>query len=352
MRVTRFLFSLRQISALLSFSFLLVSCLAPVSQAVPTPSLPAQPTLTRAPTLTLTPSLTPRPTWTLEPTWTAVPSLTPAPALRRVLIVSFDGLRPDAIAQAPMPNLLALMQTGAYSLTAQTIFPSATLPAHASMLSGMCPTKHGVTWNDYNPAQGYAQGVDLFDLVHAAGLPTIMVVGKQKLSQLTEPTSLTLFHFINDRDVVIADWLVDNFPAEFGLLFVHFPTIDFMGHEYGWLSPEQLSVARRGDEALGKLLALLEVRDLRKDTLVIITADHGGHAQSHGSRDPLDMTIPWVIAGPGIRPGELLVPVQVTDTAATAAWALGLTVPTEWDGVPVREAFGFPVTSRPVPLCP
>ena len=31
------------------------------------------------------------------------------------------------------------------------------------------------------------------------------------------------------------------------------------------------------------------------------------------------------------------------DTAATAAFALGLPVPPEWDGVPVYEAFGLSV---------
>jgi hypothetical protein len=31
------------------------------------------------------------------------------------------------------------------------------------------------------------------------------------------------------------------------------------------------------------------------------------------------------------------------DTAATAAYALGLDIPAEWDGVPVYEALGQPV---------
>ncbi|GAB4486086.1 MAG: hypothetical protein Fur0016_06150 [Anaerolineales bacterium] len=348
----------RQIASLVVLLLFLTSCLSPVIAAVPTPTavvepvetwLPAQ---TRAPTSTLTPSATPRPTWTLEPTHTPVPSLTPRPLIRRVLIVSFDGLRPDAIELAPMPNLQALIQAGAYSLTAQTTFPSATLPAHASMLMGMCPQKHGVTWNDYNLAQGYAQGADIFDLAHAAGLKTVMLVGKQKLLQLTEPGSLNVYKYINDRDLVIADWILQNFPADFGLMFVHFPTIDFMGHAHGWLSWEQLSVARRADEALGKLLATLEERGIRQETIIIITSDHGGHEQSHGSRNPLDMTIPWVISGPGIRPGELVSQVQTTDTAATAAWALQLPIPPEWDGVPIIEAFGSPVQPRPIPLCP
>src|SRR5690606_32956140 len=97
-------------------------------------------TETATPIPTETATLTPTTTPTLEPTFTP----TPAPLARRVLILSIDGLRPDAIALAYMNNLLALMESSAYSLTAQTIRPSATLPAHVSMLSGQCPRKHGV----------------------------------------------------------------------------------------------------------------------------------------------------------------------------------------------------------------
>jgi predicted AlkP superfamily pyrophosphatase or phosphodiesterase len=268
-----------------------------------------------------------------------------------VLIISIDGLRPDAIALAPMPNLQALMQTGAYSLTAQTIFPSATLPAHASMLTGLCPAKHGVDWNDYLPERGYAKGTDLFDLAHAAGLKTVMFVGKEKLSQITEPASLDVFRYINDRDVVIAQRITEEFPLDFGLMFVHFPTPDAMGHAYGWMTPQYISVVQHADEAIGTLFKDLDDNGLRQDTLIIVTADHGGHNQTHGSRMTEDMTIPWVVSGPGVRPGPLTSPIQTTDTAATAAWALGLPRPAEWDGWPVFEAFDQPIIPRPVPFC-
>jgi hypothetical protein len=36
------------------------------------------------------------------------------------------------------------------------------------------------------------------------------------------------------------------------------------------------------------------------------------------------------------------------DTAATAAHALGLAIPAEWDGVPVSEAFGLPVEAASI----
>jgi hypothetical protein len=37
------------------------------------------------------------------------------------------------------------------------------------------------------------------------------------------------------------------------------------------------------------------------------------------------------------------------DTAATAAYALGLPIPPEWDGVPVYEAFGLPAERMSAP---
>jgi predicted AlkP superfamily pyrophosphatase or phosphodiesterase len=266
-----------------------------------------------------------------------------------VLILSIDGLRPDAISLAPMPNLLALMQNSAYSLTAQTIYPSSTLPSHASMFTGLCPSKHGVDWNDYIPKNGYANGIDLFDIAHANGLQTVIHVGKEKLAQITEPSSVDIFTYVNDRDLVVAQRLLDDFPQDFGVLFVHFPLVDGMGHVYGWLSSQQLSVAFRADEALGKMLAELDIRGLRDETLIIITADHGGHDTTHGSSLPDDMTIPWIASGPGIQPKQLTTQVHTMDTAATAAFALGFPLLPEWDGVPVYEAFGLPVERQSTP---
>ncbi len=296
-------------------------------------SLGTQPA-TATPTSTAT--APPSPTFTTTPTQTLTP--TPAPLARRVLILSIDGFRPDAIPLAPMPNLMNLMQNGAYSLSARTIFPSSTLPSHTSMLSGFCPQKHGVYWNDYIPDNGYAQVVDIFDLAHAAGMQTVMYVGKEKLRQITEPA--------NDRDLVIIEKLIENFPADFRLMFIHFPTADGMGHEYGWLSSEQLSVLYRADQAIANLLTELDKRGLREETLIIITADHGGHDTTHGSSMPEDMTIPWIASGAGIQQIQLTTQIQTIDTAATAAFALGLPIPSEWDGVPVYEAFGLPVEKQ------
>jgi predicted AlkP superfamily pyrophosphatase or phosphodiesterase len=301
------------------------------------------------PTSTL--ALIPLLTGTARPTLPITSTPTPQRAIRRVIILSVDGLRPDAIELAPMPNLLGLMKVSAYSLTAQTVYPSSTLPAHSSMLTGLCLSKHGVDWNDYLPQNGIAKGIDLFDLAHAAGMQNVMYVGKEKLQQVTDASNIDRFVFINDRDKVIMQNLLADFPQNFGVLFIHFATTDDMGDVYGWLSPEQFSVIFRADEAIGELLTALDTYGLRDETLFIITSDHGGHDMTHGSSKPEDMTIPWIASGPGIQAGELTTLIYTMDTAATAAYALGLPIPAEWDGVPVLEAFGLPAEMRPATVC-
>jgi len=333
----------RTLTFLLTLLFL-TSCLPAVSILEPAPTL--------VPVSTATSTPFQPPTETVTPTILPSPTATPIPRPARVLILSIDGLRPDAIELTPMRNLQTLMQESAYSLVAQTIFPSATLPSHTSMLTGLCPDKHGVNWNDYIPDRGFATGTDIFDLAHAAGLRTVMVVGKEKLRQITEPESTDVFEFINDRDVLIAARVAELIPQGFGLMLVHFPTPDWMGHEYGWLSPEQYSVLFRADEALQTILNALQNAGMREDTLIIITADHGGHNTTHGTSQLEDMTIPWIVAGPGVRHMVLSTEINTTDTAATVAWALGLPVQPEWDGLPVLEAFGLADEPHPQPRCP
>jgi predicted AlkP superfamily pyrophosphatase or phosphodiesterase len=341
----------RRKAFLFVFSLLLLfACQIPaapgLSFLVPT----ASQTPTATTTQTFTPTASATPTLTATPTDTPSPTLTPTftPSARRVIILSIDGLRPDAILLAPMPNLLTLMQSGATAVGAQTVFPSITLVAHASMLGGVCPSKHGVFWNEYEPERGYAQGTDLFDLAHAAGVQTIMYVGKEKFRHITAPSSLDTFIYINNSDSVLMGSLIANFPQDFGVLFIHLLATDIAGHESNWMSPYQLSVIREADAALGMLLEELDARNLRDETLIIVTADHGGLGGAHGSDAREDMTIPWIAAGPGIQPKTLTTVIHTMDTAATAAFALGLSIPPDWDGVPVYEAFGLPVERQSV----
>jgi len=299
-----------------------------------TPTLPS-PTSTFTSTPTHTATLTP----TITPTPTATP---PAFAVKRVIVVSYDGLRPDAIEAAPMTNLMGLMEIGAYSLTARTIKYAVTLPAHASMFSGMCQAKHGVDWDVTTYYKGYSQGTDIFDLMHTAGMKSVMIVNKEKLRQIAEPETTDVFQIVYGVESTIMKAAIEQIPAGFDLMFIHIGSPDYRGHKYGWMSDSQFKALRDGDAALGLLLAALDEHGIRDSTLLIVTADHGGHDRMHVGSVIEDLLIPWIASGPQLKTGPLQTQVHTTDTAATISYALELPIPSEWDGAPVMEIFGHP----------
>ena len=80
---------------------------------------------------------------------------------------------------------------------------------------------------------------------------------------------------------------------------------------------------RAADEVLGMHLDALQARGLSDDTVVIVTADHGeylgehelwGHL--HGLYEPV-LSVPFVVAGPGVPRGRQPGPAQLIDVAPT-----------------------------------
>jgi len=322
--------------------------LAP-AEATPAPSATATRVVVYVDTATPTPS----PLATFTPTATPLPPPPAAAAsptaaaptradIRQVVIISIDGLRPDALDLTDTPTLDDLRVRGAYSPRAQTVPLSITLPSHASMLTGMTPDKHGIEWG--LPYIGWPgmNGPSLFSVAHEAGLRTGMVFGKDKLHHLVLPNSVDILVGADLDDGTVESRVVEVIEAGLPqVLFIHFPDTDRVGHEYGWLSLQQLQAISFVDGLIGEIVAALGQGGYLDSTLLIVTADHGGHEKSHGDDSPEDRTIPWLAAGPGVRPGTFLTTnINTYDTAATAADALQLELPGNWDGRPVVEIFG------------
>jgi arylsulfatase A-like enzyme len=76
---------------------------------------------------------------------------------------------------------------------------------------------------------------------------------------------------------------------------------------------------------------------LGSNTLLLVTADHGGIGKKHGGLTMAELEIPWIAVGPNVRNAELRNPVDTYDTAATIADALGLDMPRCWIARPVKE---------------
>lgn len=262
--------------------------------------------------------------------------------IKRVLIISYDGLRPDAIDEAPMPNLMTLRDGGAHApLTARTIDYPATSPSHASMLTGVCMEDHGVIYNKFFMYMGYAKGPDVFQLAHEAGLKTVMIVSKDKLRQLAEPETTDVFE-VAYGEPAIQKAALAQIEADFNLMFIHFATPDNRGHKYGWMSGEYFKVLRAGDEVLGEIIKTLKDKGMYDSTLIMVTADHGGHDTNHIGLLIEDYRITWIVSGPGVIPQVIDFQLYTFDTGPTAAHALGLPFQEEWDGIPVYKIFGEP----------
>jgi predicted AlkP superfamily pyrophosphatase or phosphodiesterase len=273
-------------------------------------------------------------------------------AVRHVVVVSIDGGAPWVIAQSHMPAYQAMKAAGAWTDEARTTDPSITLPSHTSMLTGVGPAKHQILWNDWVPTNGVVKVPTVFEYAHDAGLRTAMFVGKEKLEHLRRTNTVDRFRAmrvlpitngvyseqVSSRLVIreATDWLVREKPE---LCFIHLGDPDAVGHKHGWGSREQIKVLSEVDAALGWLREAVERAGLSGETVIIITADHGGHARTHGSLRPEDVTVPWIAWGAGVKQGQIQGPVVTYDTAATALWLLGLPVPESMQGRPVKSAF-------------
>ncbi len=256
-----------------------------------------------------------------------------------VFIIVLDGLRPDALQRAQTPHLDRLWQSGLYSWSAQTVMPSLTLPAIASLLSGVPPERHRIDWNYWAPELGRIAVPTIFEIAQSEKIPTAAFVSKRKLEHLFSPET-PLFILNGDaRQLVTAatEYIAERRPR---LVFLHLSDVDDAGHRYGWMTVKQLQAVERVDEAIGLLVQRLEDLKILNDSVIIVTADHGGHGRIHGTDDPRDMTIPWILWTPDIEIGrELTQSIHIYDTAATVLAALGLVIPSGWVGVPVLEAF-------------
>lgn len=81
-------------------------------------------------------------------------------------------------------------------------------------------------------------------------------------------------------------------------------------------------------------------RAFADDTIIIMTADHGGIKTGHGGKTLREMEIPFIISGKNVRKGmEIKESMMQYDTAAMIAYILGLKQPQSWIGRPVKTVF-------------
>jgi predicted AlkP superfamily pyrophosphatase or phosphodiesterase len=259
-------------------------------------------------------------------------AVTPTLRASRAVVISIDGLRPDVLMQSDAPVIHGLMASGSFTLRARTTETCVTLPSHVSMLTGVPPEEHGVTWNGDRPPANRRHPLKptLFDVAHQAGLTTAMVAGKLKFQALETPGALDWSRVRKTKDVMVADtavrWIEEHAPQ---VMFVHLPGVDWSGHFWGWGSGAQRAAVATADRCVGRVLEALRARGVLDSTVVVVTSDHGGVGRSHPPSDPRSQFIPWIVSGPGIHANLDLAhgtgsEVVTEDTFATVCALLGL----------------------------
>lgn len=272
--------------------------------------------------------------WTATDCGSSTPPPDPGPgAIEQVVLVSVDGLNPDAITAlgpAGAPTFYRLMAEGTSTLDARTVYEATqTLPNHTSMVTGRPVTVtggHGVTFNEDNGSTVHAAAgtycASIFDLVHDAGMTTSLYSGKVKFDFLDRSWNETfgavdttggddgrdkIDTYLRAADNLTTDALeadlTDGDPAEFSM--IHYPGPDQTGHGQGYMSQAYIDEVAATGALIGDLLDTIAADpDLAAHTVVIVTSDHGGLGTSHADATlEVNYTVPFFAWGAGVTAG-------------------------------------------------
>lgn len=258
---------------------------------------------------------------------------------QRVVILGIDGAG-GFIRQADAPHLHALLQSGAYTYEARTVYPSISAECWGSLLYGLSPDRHGFN-NDkaihqQTPADfPYAS---LFKLARRKwpDAPLSSFSCWEPINRGIIENNLGV-HMESMPDPELAEAIaayIHRHP-DFKLMFIQLDHPDAAGHQHGFGTSGQLAQIAVTDQYAHRILGALREEGLLEDTWVITVTDHGGggaHSHDHGSDHAMDMTITWGITGPAVNAGPIQTPVGIMDTAAVTAHVLDLPAQDYWEG--------------------
>ena len=269
-------------------------------------------------------------------------------AIRRVIVVVLDGLRPDAIDTFDLSNIRALARSGASTMSARTVSPSCTWPAMTSLLSGLPPETHGILSDSLHVPRPKTQLEPLPTLLATAGYHSAVFM--RALPRLYRGTARLIAKGLGFAEARFAGTTAEEVTMaasrnlhsqQRGLIVMHWADADQAGESHGWMTREYGDACRRLDAAVA-LLMKLTCCNSDPHTLVIALADHGGGGvtvNDHAEEHHLNWTIPLILAGGSVR-NTNLEEAHLLDVPATAAWALGVTQPAQYAGRVLIEAMG------------
>jgi predicted AlkP superfamily pyrophosphatase or phosphodiesterase len=270
--------------------------------------------------------------------------------IKHVVLIGVDGMGAYAFKKAKLPVMQSMMQQGSWSLEARTVLPSSSAANWASMNMGAGPELHGfTTWGSKSPDMP-SRVLDEYGMFPSIAGLLRKSRPQSEIGFIYEwdgigylfPKAAVNKDLNCDGDVALTNAVVEYIETKKpNYLFVHLHDVDSVGHTVGHDTPEYYASVERTDAHIGEILQSIERAGIADKTLVLVTADHGGINKGHGSTTMVEMQIPWIVVGPGIRKNhQVQESIMTFDTAATIAAALKLKAPQVWIGRPVRSIFG------------
>lgn len=282
-----------------------------------------------------------------------------------ILLVTLDTTRADAVQPenpgVETPNLAALAARGVRFTQAYSTVPS-TLPAHASMLTGLYPAGHGVHENARRLADRHPL---LQELLNKLGYETAAFVSGYPLERqfglargfdsYDDDFAAAGAGSVERSAAATTERVLAHLARASGrplFLWVHF----YDPHE-PYQPPPPFAERYRGDpylgeiaamdEQLGRLLAAFEQRVGREQARVVVVGDHGEGRGDHGEMLHGNllyqgvMRVPLVVAGGGLAPGVRTEPVSIRQVFSTVlGWAGGDRSGTLLDAAPAAAILG------------
>lgn len=252
----------------------------------------------------------------------------------RLVVLSADGMRPDFYRQPAkfglkVPNLRELVKAGASAEAVESVYPSTTYPAHATLVTGVHPRQHGIyshlasldPTEKARPWAWFARAINvptLWDAVGASGRKTAAIAWPvsagaritYNIPEIWDPaapdpyqdfetaarhSTPRLFdevvHCIQStaacaskdhRQAEIREMSPDHLRAEAALhiwrrhkpalLLVHFALYDQLAHREGPFAPKALQAIEQMDQEIGRIR---EAVNGDKSTTLVVLSDHG-----------------------------------------------------------------------------
>ena len=273
------------------------------------------------------------------------------PKTKHVILIGVDGMSPDGIRNADTPVMVELMANGAHSFTARSVLPSSSGANWASIMNGAGPEQHGVTSNSWRTDNFILPATMVSDenrfpsifrvirdqkpdaitgaILHWA--PIENFIESSTIDYLTKPSTE------DESTQQTVDFIIDQKPT---FSFTHLDHVDHAGHHDGHGTPIYYDAVAKADSLIGQIVQAVKDAGIFDESIIIITSDHGGLGKGHGGETLEEVNIPWIISGQGVKANYVEnTPINTYDTPATIIYALGLEIPYEWIGRPVKSAF-------------